>query len=137
MRADDRQSDARLVPECERNVPAVAANGEPARLDRERIVVRPAVLVPAEAPNLRASNVCPLGLAAGGRYQDQERGEEALSNASYSGIFAATSQIWPSGSVKLAVRRPHSRSSGPFSSSMPLSASSEHVASVSSTQIVS
>src|SRR5262245_51913286 len=49
----------------------------------------------------------------------------------------ATSQMCPSGSVKLAVRIPHSWLIGPFSSSMPWVASCSQTASASSTQIVS
>src|SRR5512132_3364677 len=56
---------------------------------------------------------------------------------SASGNFSATSQIWPSGSVKLAVRIPHSRFIGPLSSVTPFDASSAQTASASSTPIVS
>jgi hypothetical protein len=53
------------------------------------------------------------------------------------GIFAATSQMWPSGSANAAVRMPHGRSIGPFSSWTPRLARSSQTASVSSTPIVS
>ncbi len=46
------------------------------------------------------------------------------------------SQMWPPGSLKLAVRTPQGRSIGPFSSSTPRVASSAHIASTSSTSMV-
>ena len=52
---------------------------------------------------------------------------------SASGSFAATSQMCPSGSVRLAVRIPHSRFIGPLSSATTPVASSAHTESASST----
>jgi hypothetical protein len=50
--------------------------------------------------------------------------------------YFAISQICPPGSTKLAVRIPHGRSIGPFSSSTPRAVSSAHRASTSSKVIV-
>ena len=50
--------------------------------------------------------------------------------------YLAISQMCPPGSTKLAVRIPHGRSIGPFSSSTPRDASSAHIASTSSTAMV-
>jgi hypothetical protein len=87
-----------------------------------------------------------LGIGTGRVALDASRQSAAVSHAtcrmgryarSASGSFAATCQMWPSGSVKLAVRIPHSRFIGPLSNSTPRVASSLHITSVSSTQIVS
>lgn len=45
--------------------------------------------------------------------------------------------MWPAGSIKLAVRIPHGRSIGPFSTVTPRAWSCAHVASTSSTVMVS
>ncbi len=54
----------------------------------------------------------------------------------YPAFLAAISQMWPPGSRKLAVRIPHGRSIGPFSSSTPRVVSSRHISSTSSTSRV-
>lgn len=53
------------------------------------------------------------------------------------GISCTISQIWPPGSVKLAVRTPHVRFIGPLNNATPRPASSAQDASTSSTWMVS